>query len=56
MLGVLAGGEVAGVAAMFPSVPLIASIPIVWRRLRLTEHGLSDEIDYRGRAARAGAG
>jgi hypothetical protein len=36
---------------MFLSVPLIAAIPIVWRRLRPTEHRPSDEIDYRGRAA-----
>jgi predicted PurR-regulated permease PerM len=30
---VLAGGEIAGVAGMFLSVPLIAAFRIVWRRL-----------------------
>ena len=34
IVGVLAGGEVAGVAGMFLSVPLIAAIRIVWRRLQ----------------------
>lgn len=35
--GVLAGGEIAGVAGMFLSVPLIAAARIVWRRLRASE-------------------
>jgi predicted PurR-regulated permease PerM len=34
ILGVLAGGEIAGVAGMFLSVPLIAAGRIVWRRLQ----------------------
>ena len=34
ILGVLAGGEIAGVSGMFLSVPLIAAIRIVWRRLQ----------------------
>jgi predicted PurR-regulated permease PerM len=34
IFGVLAGGEVAGVAGMFLSVPVIAGIRVVWRRLR----------------------
>ena len=34
ILGVLAGGEIAGVAGMFLSVPVIAAARIVWRRLQ----------------------
>jgi len=34
ILGVLAGGQIAGVAGMFLSVPLIAAVRIVWRRLQ----------------------
>jgi predicted PurR-regulated permease PerM len=40
---VIAGGEIAGVAGMFLSVPIIAAIRIIWRRLRT-----SDDIDKRG--------
>jgi predicted PurR-regulated permease PerM len=32
--GVLAGGEVGGTAGMFLSIPVIAALRIVWRRLR----------------------
>jgi predicted PurR-regulated permease PerM len=32
IVGVLAGGEIAGVAGMFLSVPVIAGARIVWRR------------------------
>jgi len=35
--GVLAGGEIAGVAGMFLSVPVIAAARIVWRRLQPVE-------------------
>jgi predicted PurR-regulated permease PerM len=34
IVGVLAGGEIAGVAGMFLSVPIIAAARIVWRRLQ----------------------
>jgi predicted PurR-regulated permease PerM len=34
IVGVLAGGELAGVAGMFLSVPIIAAVRIVWRRLQ----------------------
>jgi predicted PurR-regulated permease PerM len=34
IFGVLAGGEIAGVAGMFLSVPVIAAIRIVWRRVQ----------------------
>jgi predicted PurR-regulated permease PerM len=34
VVGVLAGGEIAGVAGMFLSVPVIAAVRIVWRRLQ----------------------
>ena len=36
IFGVIAGGEVAGPAGMFLSVPVIAALRIVWRRLRST--------------------
>ncbi len=38
ILGVLAGGEIAGVAGMFLSVPVIAASRIVWRRLQAPSH------------------
>jgi len=34
IVGVLAGGEIAGVAGMFLSVPVFAAARIVWRRLQ----------------------
>jgi len=34
IVGVLVGGEIAGVAGMFLSVPIIAALRIVWRRLQ----------------------
>lgn len=34
IVGVLAGGELAGVVGMFLSVPVIAAVRIVWRRLQ----------------------
>jgi len=43
IFGVIAGGEIGGVAGMFLSVPIIAAIRIIWRRLRT-----SDDIDKRG--------
>ena len=39
IVGVLAGGELAGVAGMFLSVPVIAAARIVWRRLQVPENG-----------------
>jgi predicted PurR-regulated permease PerM len=44
IVGVLAGGEIAGVAGMFLSVPVIAAARIVWRRLlQAPETGPGDE-------------
>jgi predicted PurR-regulated permease PerM len=37
MFWVRAGGEIAGVAGMFLSVPIIAAVRIVWRRLQAPE-------------------
>lgn len=37
IFGVLAGGEIAGVAGMFLSVPVIAAARIVWRRVQVPE-------------------
>jgi len=39
IFGVLAGGEVAGPAGMFLSVPVMAGVRIVWRRLRESRDG-----------------
>jgi predicted PurR-regulated permease PerM len=41
--GVLAGGEIAGVAGMFLSVPVIAAARIVWRHLPTHDETLSGE-------------
>ena len=43
IFGVLAGGEIAGVAGMFLSVPLIAAARIVWRRLHARESAPADD-------------
>jgi putative heme transporter len=43
IVGVLAGGEIAGVAGMFRSVPVIAAARIVWRRLQTDEALLVDD-------------
>lgn len=34
IFGVLAGGEIAGPAGMFLSIPVMAGLRVVWRRLR----------------------
>ena len=39
IVGVLAGGEIAGIAGMFLAVPVIAAARIVWRRLQIPEGG-----------------
>src|SRR5512132_2408551 len=39
IVGVLAGGEIAGVTGMFLSVPVIAAARIVWRRLQISDNG-----------------
>lgn len=43
VFGVLAGGEIAGVAGMFLSVPVIAAVRIVWRRLQASESAPVDD-------------
>jgi predicted PurR-regulated permease PerM len=43
IVGVLAGGEIAGVAGMFLSVPLIAAVRIVWRRLQTPDTAPVDD-------------
>ncbi len=42
IVGVLAGGEIAGVAGMFLSVPIIAAVRIVWRRLQAPRAASAD--------------
>jgi predicted PurR-regulated permease PerM len=44
LFGVIGGGEIAGVAGMFLSVPVIAAIRIVWRRLQSP-----DDVDTEAR-------
>lgn len=44
IFGVLAGGEIAGVAGMFLSVPLIAAIRIVWRHLQEADDMPADDM------------
>jgi len=41
IVGVLAGGEIAGVAGMFLAVPVIAAARIIWRRLPVPENDRS---------------
>ena len=48
IVGVLAGGELAGVAGMFLSVPVIAAGRIVWRRLLAPENLPADERELEG--------
>jgi predicted PurR-regulated permease PerM len=45
IVGVLAGGEIAGVAGMFLSVPIIAAARIVWRRLQAPRAPTVDDRD-----------
>jgi predicted PurR-regulated permease PerM len=40
VFGVIAGGEIAGPAGMFLSVPVIAALRIVWRRVRAARTGI----------------
>src|SRR5258708_22784392 len=35
VFGILAGGEIAGMLGVYLSIPVMASLPIVWRRSRL---------------------
>lgn len=48
IVGVLAGGEIGGVAGMFLSVPVIAAARIVWRRLQAREHVAADSEELEG--------
>jgi len=52
IFGVIAGGEIAGVAGMFLSVPVIAALRVVWRRLHgfrpapaVVRTAVSQEVD-----------
>jgi len=48
IVGVLAGGEIAGVAGMFLSVPVIAAARIILRRLQAPEHVPADGEEREG--------
>jgi predicted PurR-regulated permease PerM len=50
IVGVLAGGELAGVVGMFLSVPVIAAVRIVWRRLQAPATAAVEEPISRPRA------
>jgi predicted PurR-regulated permease PerM len=50
IVGVLAGGEIAGVAGMFLSVPVIAAVRIVWRRFQVSVSAPVGEPTSRARA------
>ena len=41
IFGVLAGGEIAGVPGMFFSIPVLAALRVVWRRLDALHHASS---------------
>jgi predicted PurR-regulated permease PerM len=41
IFGVIAGGEIGGPAGMFLSVPVIAALRIVWRRVRASRSGMA---------------
>lgn len=51
IFGVIAGGEIGGPAGMFLSVPVLAALRIVWRRVRASRSGAA-----RAPAARPGEG
>ena len=53
IVGVLAGGEIAGVAGMFLSVPVIAAVRIVLRRLQAPEKAQADGRVLEGSGQRA---
>ena len=44
IFGVIAGGEIAGPVGMFVSVPVIAAIRIIWRRLRAYDDAAADAL------------
>jgi len=50
IVGVLAGGELAGIVGMFLSVPVIAAVRIVWRRLQAPATAAVEEPISRPRA------
>ncbi len=43
IFGVIAGGEIGGPAGMFLSVPVLAALRIVWRRVRASRGGAAPE-------------
>jgi predicted PurR-regulated permease PerM len=52
IVGVLAGGEIGGIAGMFLSIPIIAAARIVWRRLQAPEAPAADDRALRRDIAR----
>ena len=39
IFGVIAGGEIGGPAGMFLSIPVLAALRVVWRRVRASRSG-----------------
>jgi predicted PurR-regulated permease PerM len=63
IFGVIAGGEIAGVPGMFFSVPVLAGLRVVWRRLHAlhhvqtgTAHGEAADLTTRATGSRATRG
>ncbi len=52
IVGVLAGGEIGGIAGMFLSIPIIAAARIVWRRLQAPRAPAADDRELRRDIAR----
>ena len=47
IFGVIAGGEIGGPAGMFLSVPVLAALRIVWRRVRAAQSVASRDVGVR---------
>jgi predicted PurR-regulated permease PerM len=52
IFGVIAGGEIGGPAGMFLSVPVLAALRVVWRRVRASR---SDATRHRAGRKVAGS-
>jgi len=52
ILGVLVGGEIAGIAGMFLSIPVIAALRIIWRNLKRVDDATDSVTEMRTPAHR----
>ena len=53
LFGVIAGGEIGGVAGMFLSVPVLAALRLTWRRLHDEQHARTGTAHPAGEPAPA---